>query len=95
MAIPLEAEIEDEIVRRARAHGWTTRKVKWVGSRNAPDRMFFRDGTVVIMEVKRPGKTVTGTQRKEYLRLKEVFPDTYVVDSVEGAMMVLDRLGGW
>ena len=90
----IEAEIETEIVRRAHAHGWASRKVRWVGRRNAPDRMFFRRGKIVIFEIKRPGKTATGTQLKEYHRLKEVYFDTYVVDSVEEAMRILDAAAG-
>ena len=93
MTDPLEAEIEGEIVERARAEGWTSRKLRWIGSRNAPDRMFFRDDKIVIFEVKRPGQTVKGTQLKEYLRLKRVYSDTYVVDSVEQGLRILDEVG--
>ena len=90
----IEAEVEADLVRIARDRGWASRKIRWIGRRGAPDRAFFRDGRIVFLEVKRPGNTVRGAQRREFLRLKALYPDTHVVDSIDQGLRILDAAAG-
>lgn len=52
----LESTIEDLCCDDAKAAGWMVKKISFPGSRGALDRMFIKNGRVVFIEFKRPGK---------------------------------------
>lgn len=65
-----ESDVEKYLVARIKAEGGEIRKVKWVGRRNAPDRIIFLQGLMVYVELKRPGKYLTEGQQREAIRLR-------------------------
>ena len=53
----------------AKANGWYTRKFSSPSNRGVPDRIFIKDGDVIFIEFKAPGKLPTKLQLHE---LKEI-----------------------
>ena len=86
----LEASIEARVVQMAERDGWYVRKLKWIGRRSAPDRMFVRDGRVVFIEFKRPGGRRSAGQIAEVSTLRKHGAEAYFVDSVDTAMRILN-----
>lgn len=79
----LEIEVESAVCAAAERAGWIVRKVKWVGRRGAPDRLFLRAGRVVLVEFKRPRKgKLHALQVREIARLRKAGAECYVVNSV-------------
>lgn len=68
-----EATIERQIVKEAKAAGWTVRKLAFLDCRGAPDRLFGRGGECILIEFKRPGEVATIQQRKRHRELHEEF----------------------
>lgn len=86
----LESAIEQPVVRAAEAAGYFVRKVQWVGSRNAPDRLFARaDRGLVFVEFKAPGKAPSLGQSLEHQAMRRAGIETHVCDSVDAAMRLL------
>lgn len=86
---PKEEQVEAAIVTAAETSGWIVRKLKYSCRRGAPDRIMYKHGRVVFMEIKRPGGTLSGLQRKELRLMKERGLDAHVVDSFEQAAEIL------
>lgn len=85
----IESPIEDLVCSDAEKAGWLVRKVKWLGRRNAPDRLFAKDGRIVFIEFKRPGKDARSTQSKEIRLMKEAGIEVHVVDGLSKAYRIL------
>ena len=78
-----ESDIEDYLVRRAKAFGGEVRKVKWIGHRGAPDRVVFLPGTRLYwVELKRPGGTAEPHQAREHARMRGMGQTVLVIDSL-------------
>lgn len=86
----IESSLEDWACDRAQDDGWFVRKLKWIGRRNAPDRLFVKAGRVVFIEFKRPGGEARATQVREADRLTKAGAEVYVVDK---PLRALDILG--
>ena len=87
----IEAVMEEVVVDDARKAGWFVEKIKWMGRRGAPDRLFIKDGRVIFIEFKRPGKgnnTSTG-QDKSIAALKAAGVECYVFDTPTAAYRIL------
>lgn len=82
-----ERDIERALVTRIKALGGEVRKVKWIGRKNAPDRVVMaRDAYIwrtVWVELKAPGKRPTPAQVREHDRMREVGQCVIVIDSQE------------
>lgn len=85
----IEAPVEDWACDKAEQAGWLVRKLKWVGRANACDRFFAKDGRVVLIEFKSPGKKPNATQKREIQRLRDAGVEVHVVDNPLGALRVL------
>lgn len=81
-----ESTVEDYLDRRVREEGGETRKVQWLGRRNAPDRrvMLPRAGFPCWVELKAPDGRATTGQKREHKRLRELGETVHVIDSFEG-----------
>lgn len=81
-----ESTVEDYLDRRVREEGGETRKVQWLGRRNAPDRrvMLPRVGFPCWVELKAPGEEPRVGQKREHQRLRELGEIVHVIDSFEG-----------
>jgi len=78
-----ESQIESYAVQLAKKHGIYTRKFSSPAHKGVPDRIFIKDGEVLFIEFKAPGKKLTALQEKELLEiLKHGVPATWV-DSCE------------
>ena len=87
-----EIAFEQSVCQAAEAAGWMVRKMVYPNRRGCPDRWFFRDGEVRIIEFKRPGQRETPQQRREHGRYSlHGFP-VYVVASWAAARTVLGVL---
>ena len=91
-----EKEIEEYSRKLAVTRGWLVRKVKWLGRRGAPDRIFLKKASepcilcqgnhrALFVEFKRPGGKPTPLQEREIERLRASGAAVYGVDSKEAA----------
>ena len=78
-----ESVIEQRVCSYARDRGWLT--YKWVSpaNRGVPDRILFRDGRVLLIEFKAPGKRPTKLQSYIHQRLEKEGFKVHVIDSIE------------
>lgn len=60
-----EKKLEKRCTDIAKAHGWYTRKWASPSHRGVPDRLFIKDGAVVFVEFKAPGRKPTPLQADE------------------------------
>lgn len=78
-----ERDIEKTVTKHAKLLGWLCFKFSSPGQRGVPDRIYFKDGTAVLIEFKAPGKRPTKLQLKTIENLKEKGITTHVIDSIE------------
>ena len=88
----LENPIEVDVTKYAKATGWYVRKIKWIGRCGAPDRFFAKNGFIVFIEFKRPGKKPNAQQKREHRRLRLSGVRVWVIDSVEEGCRRLDAV---
>lgn len=60
-----ESKVEDYLIDQVKKAGGETRKVKWIGRRDAPDRLVLMKNFACFVELKRPGKKPTERQETE------------------------------
>ncbi len=63
-----ENSIESEVVQYCELHGIVTYKM--TGNRGTPDRVFFKDGKCLVMELKQKNGEVSKLQQLEIRKLK-------------------------
>lgn len=85
----IESPIEQLVVDKAEAAGWTVRKLKWLCRRGGPDRFFAKAGRIVLIEFKRPRKKAEGNQKTEIDRLRDAGVEVYECDNPLSALRVL------
>jgi hypothetical protein len=99
-----EGKIEAYLKKRVLESGGRIRKLKWIGTRGAPDRLVWWPRTpeedtaveVHFVEVKAPGKKPTKQQQREHDRLKRDGFYVKVIDSKDAVdvFVELDMLYG-
>jgi hypothetical protein len=65
-----ESDIEKKVRNWALSHNILCYKFTSPGRSGVPDRMFIRDGKVVFVELKSPGKFATPLQMREIVLIK-------------------------
>lgn len=80
-----ETQVEQQTIRFAQKNGWFFRKVKWVGRRGAPDRMFAKAGMVIFVEFKKPNAKPRLQQQREIDRMRAAGLCVIVIDNVKTA----------
>lgn len=86
----LESSIEDDVVAWAENRRWLVRKMTYPGRRGCPDRFFFKNGHVVIIEFKRPGKTQADpVQVREHKRYDAAGFCVFVMNDRDAACRIL------
>lgn len=85
----MEDVVERTVCNRAEMDGWLVRKLRWIGRRAAPDRLFIKRGRVVFIEFKSPGLRPNALQLREIDRLKAAGVEVYVIDSIGEGLEVL------
>lgn len=82
----LESNVEEKAIKRAKERGFLYRKVKWIGRRGAPDRLFSRADTgPFFVELKAPGKPLQPHQVREIKRLRDAGMTVHVIDNIDDA----------
>ena len=78
-----ESVVEKKVTDFAKAHGWLS--YKWVSpsQRGVPDRMYFRKGSLLLIEFKAPGKKATPYQEAIHRRLAAVGFTVHIIDDIE------------
>jgi len=89
-----ESYIESEVSKEAHRRGWRVRKMQYVGRRGCPDRFYFRNGEIVMIEFKDVNGHLSPLQRKEINWLTENGFYVKVVDSIEGGVEIFESLDG-
>jgi len=77
-----ERDVERYLKKRVEDLGGEVRKVKWVGRRNAPDRLVMLRMYHAFVELKRPGKEATPAQMREHERLRVAGFEVYEISSI-------------
>ena len=98
-----ERDIENYLVKQAKACGGEVRKVRWLGRRGAPDRAVMLNhyddagylvrGVTVWVELKAPGKKAEPHQEREHKRMRGMGQLVVVIDSIEGVDALLSGEG--
>ena len=89
---PVEASVELAAVEWVKARGGFSRKLQWIGRRNAPDRLFSLAGRgPVFVEFKRAGVRPRATQIKEIERMREAGMEAYFAWSMEDFVLIMQR----
>lgn len=84
-----ERDIESKAVKWAKDHGWLVYKFVSPSQRGVPDRVFIKDGRIVWVEFKAPGKTPTQLQAQTIRKMQAQGCEVYVCDNVESAINAL------
>ena len=89
-----ESKIEKYLVQQVVLKGGLTRKLKWIGRNDAPDRFVVVDGMSLLVEVKATGEVPRASQVSEIRKLRNAGVRVEVVDSyaavdelIEGLML--------
>ncbi len=79
----LESELEKYLITRVKERGGVIRKVRWIGTRGAPDRLvlFPSNGKAAFIELKAPRKRPTKLQVIEMQTLAASGLLVYLADS--------------
>lgn len=78
-----EKKVEKRCTDVAKANGWWSRKFSSPANRGVPDRIFAKEGRVVFIEFKAPGKLPTKLQLHEMRLLDEQDIEVYWCDGVD------------
>lgn len=87
----LESYIENQGNKSAKRNGWSHRKVRWIGRRAAPDRLYMKPGTgFFFVEYKRPGEKPRPDQAREIELIRSCGITVYVIDNVADAIELFE-----
>lgn len=84
-----ESNIEHYLKIRVEEEGGMCLKLKWIGRRNAPDRIVLLPRKHFLVELKRPYKKATAAQEREHARIRISGLDVFVINSFAGIDEVL------
>lgn len=86
-----EAKIEQAICDEAKDDGWTVRKLAFIGTRGAPDRIFGKKRRAVLIEFKAPGEEPSIQQLKRHAELRDDFGfEVHWCDNADDARRILN-----
>lgn len=86
-----ESIIEKKVTEYAKKKGWLCFKWSSPSQRGVPDRMYFKDFKVKMIEFKAEGKRPTKLQEKVHSNLYEQGFVVDVIDSIEAGKKVFDE----
>lgn len=98
-----EGRIEKHLKKEVEASGGKVRKLKWIGKNGAPDRIIWWPALrtasggrpaprMAFVELKAPGKKPTKVQEIEHAALRDDGFQVFVIDSIEAASAIVNRL---
>jgi hypothetical protein len=87
-----ELSVEATVCAYAEDRGWLVRKIVYPGRRGAPDRHFYKDGRLIIVEFKRPvGGVVSGNQKREHIRLMAAGFPVHLINDISKGCALFDE----
>lgn len=84
--VQLERDIERPANKFAKQHGWFHAKLRFLDKRGAMDDLYIRDGHVIFVEFKRPGKEPTKQQQERAAEMRLFGAKIHAVDTLEKAL---------
>lgn len=78
-----ESTIEKAVTQYAKARGWLSYKWLSFNQRGLPDRLFFKEGQICIIEFKRPEGKLTALQSHVHQQLCSEGFSVHVVNNIE------------
>ena len=78
----LERDIERRVSEIAKKNGWLSFKFVSPAQRGVPDRIFMKDGRIVFIEFKAPGKQPTELQEHIMRKMVDAGCEVHVCDNV-------------
>lgn len=82
--------VQKPVVTYAQSQGWLAWKMKIEGRNGAPDYWFFKDGEIVIVEFKAPGKPRKPQQVNRARDLEEKGFKVHVIDNADAGRALFD-----
>lgn len=79
----LERDIEKSVSSFAKRNGWLHFKWKSMNRNGVPDRLFFKNGILKIVEFKATGGAPTPLQLLRHKQLEDQDFKVYVIDNIE------------
>lgn len=87
-AVTREIEIERPASTYAQTRGWFEFKIEKANKNGIPDRCYIRDGRVVFVEYKAPGKVPTKQQLLRHQQMRDAGAEVIVIDNLDVAYEV-------
>lgn len=87
----LEAVFEEILIEYAESRGWIFRKLKFIGKRGAPDRMFAKEGRVMFVELKAPGEPPSVGQVREMRELRAAGLEVHLIDNLNSGCALFEN----
>jgi hypothetical protein len=78
-----ERQVEKHLMKKCKEHGIQYRKVGWLGTVGAPDRLLYINGGVYV-ELKAPGEELRKIQRHEHELMRNGGMQVFTIDTIEG-----------
>jgi hypothetical protein len=85
-----ETIIEKTVCAHAEKRGWLVRKTVYQNRKGSPDRWFFRNSKLLLVEFKRPGQLPDPIQRREHVRLRAAGFPVHVIDDIDDGVRLID-----
>lgn len=86
-----ESKIEKQIVDHAKSLGWHVLKFVSPSKRGVPDRIFFKSGIVLFMEIKKEGEPPRRQQIKRLKELNDQNIPAFVVDDIDQGKKIINQ----
>ncbi len=87
-----ESKVEKYLVQKVIEAGGVTRKLKWIGRNDAPDRFVVIQGVTVLVEVKAPGLLPRASQKSEIKKLRNAGAQVVLVDCYKAVDEMIESL---
>lgn len=87
-----ETSVEKRFVRAAKGDGWRVRKAIWDGHAGAPDRVLFKGGVCVFVELKTSDGVLSPLQHKEHAELRKAGLSVFVVWRIDQIAPVIEEM---
>ena len=87
-----ESAIEKAVCAYAKSRGCLVMKLAGPNQKGQPDRMFIKNGKVLFIEFKAPGKDLSALQRKWFKDLQWQGMTVWFCDDIEDGKQAIDRV---
>lgn len=78
-----ESYIEAQVSEHAQSRGWLAFKWAAPSRRGVPDRIYFKNGQVKLIEFKSPGRSATKQQIFTHCKLEKMGFHVHIVDNIK------------